>query len=210
MMGEKDTSKKSGTKSVMVKNNLTISLSAWAVAMQTIIFQRLHFQTWAVWSFPAVYVFAAALTIVLVVKFIKAKSAALAVIYSLIMVFEISLCGNAVRCVKDITGGAETIETSYYWLSGKDADLGNEIRIVFEDGEDLRLGYPKKQDYSRYEVFCAEDELDIQGIMSAHGRLYTAKISYYPNNCTVKDISFEKREGFTEWVYVPDNSGEQD
>lgn len=204
-MAEKDTSKKSDTRSVMVKNNLTISLSAWAVAMQTIIFQRLHFQTWAVWSFPAVYVFAVALTMALVVKFIKAKIAALAVIYALIMVFEISLCGNAVRCVKDITGGTQQIETRYYWLEGKDVDLGNEIRIVLEDGEYLHLGYPKKQDYSQYEVFCAEDELDLRGIVTTHGRMYMAKISYYPNNRTVKDISFEKRQGLTEWVYSPDN-----
>lgn len=204
-MAEKDTSNKPDTKSVMVKNNLLLSLSALAMAVQTILFQHLHYRVWAVYGFPIAYVVAAVLFIILLVRLIKAKSAALVCIYGLILIFEVILCDNMIRCVKDITGGTQQIETRYYWLEGKDVDLGNEIRIVLEDGEFLHLGYPKKQDYSQYEVFCAEDELDLKGILRTHGRMYMAKISYYPNNRTVKDISFEKRQGLTEWVYSPDN-----
>lgn len=200
-MEDNKTNKSTSAKSVSAMYS-TIIMSGPAISVMNLFLQRIHYNWWAVWAFPVAYIISLVFAVIGLVRSIKIKRTALIVFYALFLAFDICLLDNMTNCVKDITGGTKQVETQYYWAYGRKHSSGNKIRLYTENNDELELGFPKKSDVDKYLVFCAEDEKVIENVKSFHGRMYMAKISYYPNNGTVKEMHFEKREGLTEWEWV--------
>ena len=180
------------------RENNTVSL-LWldflliANALQTVSHNKLHTKVWAIYALPVAYVVFTVMTVIIIVFLIRKKMYKYLWLSAFMLAVSVMFAGEAIGCVKDITGGTETFSTAYYRIGGK------RIRWFEEDNDDYHYFELDKKLAKEIKGHCTYDESETlsvdNGAMEVFSCTEVAEITYYPNSRTVTDIRFTPKNG---------------